>query len=145
MLGMCEYVANATLGFISTTQSQKLGKTYFSRWKRSILGSGNDWSPTQNHAIACISVDSLPIRIRNRRYLIFRENTKCFLQENASRNVTGLMLAMLLWYQYYDDASKWKHFPLYWPFVRGIDRSPVKYPHKGQWRGAVMFSLLFPP
>ena len=30
-------------------------------------------------------------------------------------------------------------FPRYWPFVRGIHRSPVNSPHKGQWRGALMF------
>ena len=30
---------------------------------------------------------------------------------------------------------KWKHFPRYWPFVRGIHRSPVNSLHKGQWRG----------
>ena len=41
-----------------------------------------------------------------------------------------------------DDAIKWKHFPRYWPFVRGIHRSPVNSPHKGQWRGALMFSLI---
>ena len=29
-----------------------------------------------------------------------------------------------------------------WPFVRGIHRSPVNSPHKGQWRGALMFSLI---
>ena len=40
----------------------------------------------------------------------------------------------------HDDAIKWKHFPRYWPFVRGIHRSPVNSPHKGQWRGALMFS-----
>ena len=34
---------------------------------------------------------------------------------------------------------KWKNFPRYWPFVRGIHRSPVNSPHKGQWRGAFMF------
>ena len=38
----------------------------------------------------------------------------------------------------YDDVVKWKHFPRYWPFVRGIHRSP----HKGHWRGALMFSLI---
>ena len=43
----------------------------------------------------------------------------------------------------YDDVIKWKHFPRYWPFVRGIDRSPVNSPHKGQWRRALMFSLIF--
>ena len=42
----------------------------------------------------------------------------------------------------HDDVIKWKHFPRYWPFVRGIQRSPVISPHKGQWRGALMFSLI---
>ena len=42
----------------------------------------------------------------------------------------------------HDDVIKWKHFPRYWPFVRVIHRSPVNYPHKGQWRGALMFSLI---
>ena len=42
----------------------------------------------------------------------------------------------------HDDVIKWKHFPRYWPFVRGIHRSPVNSPHKGQRRGALMFSLI---
>ena len=33
----------------------------------------------------------------------------------------------------HDDVIKWQHFPRYWPFVR---------PHKGQWHGALMFSLI---
>ena len=37
--------------------------------------------------------------------------------------------------KHHDDVNKWKHFPRYWPFVRGI-------PHKGQWRGALMFCLI---
>ena len=37
---------------------------------------------------------------------------------------------------------QWKYFPRYWPFARGIHRSPVNSPHKGQWRGALMFSLI---
>ena len=47
------------------------------------------------------------------------------------------------WSISHDDVIKWKHFPRYWPFVRGIHRSPVNSPHKGQWRGALMFSLIF--
>ena len=43
---------------------------------------------------------------------------------------------------WHDDVIKWKHFPRYWPFVRGIHRSPVNSPHKGQWRGALIFSLI---
>ena len=42
----------------------------------------------------------------------------------------------------HDDVIKWKHFPRNWPFVREIHRSPVNFPHKGQWRGALMFSLI---
>ena len=40
------------------------------------------------------------------------------------------------------DVIKWKHCPRYWPFVWGIHRSPVNSPHKGQWRGALIFSLI---
>ena len=43
---------------------------------------------------------------------------------------------------WHDDVIKRKHFPRYWPFVRGIHRSPVNSPHKGQWRWALMFSLI---
>ena len=42
----------------------------------------------------------------------------------------------------HDDVIKWKHYPRYWPSVRGIHWSPVNSPHKGQWRGALMFSLI---
>ena len=31
----------------------------------------------------------------------------------------------------HDNVIKWKHFPRYWPFVRGIHRSPMNSPHKG--------------
>ena len=41
---------------------------------------------------------------------------------------------------------RWRHqmeiFLRHWPFVRGIHRSPVNSSHKGQWRGALMFSLI---
>ena len=42
----------------------------------------------------------------------------------------------------YHDDIKWKQFPRYWPFVRGIPRSPVNSPHKGQCCGDLMFSLI---
>ena len=45
-----------------------------------------------------------------------------------------------IWYaSIHDDVIKWKPFPRNWPFVRGIHRSPVNSPHKGQWRGALTF------
>ena len=49
----------------------------------------------------------------------------------------------LEWRTVHDDVIKWKHFRRYWPFVRGNHRSPLNSPHKGQWRGALMFSLIY--
>ena len=42
----------------------------------------------------------------------------------------------------HDAVIKWRYFPLYWPFIRRIHRSPVDSPHKGQWHTASMFSLM---
>ena len=60
-------------------------------------------------------------------------------------NTTEQNHVHVLWvtlYRVHDDVIKWKHFPRNWPFVLGIHRSPVNSPHKGQWRGALMFSLM---
>ena len=52
-----------------------------------------------------------------------------------------------LWHKassiHHDDVIKWKHFPRNRPFVRGDSPVPVNSPHKGQWRGALMFSLIY--
>ena len=39
----------------------------------------------------------------------------------------------------HDDVIKWKHTTHYW---QGIHQSPVNSPNKGQWHGALMFSLI---
>ena len=49
------------------------------------------------------------------------------------------------WVSLHNDVIEWKHFPCYCPFVRRMHRSPVDYPHKGRWRGALMFSLMICP
>ena len=43
----------------------------------------------------------------------------------------------------YDEVIKWKHFPRYWAFLRGINRSPVDFPHKGSatWNFGIFFYL----
>ena len=64
--------------------------------------------------------------------------------------VDAITTVLSLWWKSYtrkgQSLSWWrhqmKHFPRYWPFVRGIHLSPVNSPHKGQWRGALMFSLI---
>ena len=42
-------------------------------------------------------------------------------------------------YVFHDDVIKWKPFPRY---PKPYHRSSVNSPHKGQWRGALMFSLI---
>ena len=64
---------------------------------------------------------------RHRIWSSFIQSTACCLQTVPNTH---------------DDVIKWKHFPRYWPLVRGIHRSPVNSPHKGQWRGALMFTLI---
>ena len=49
-------------------------------------------------------------------------------------------------YSCYSSWHTWCHhqmetFPRNWPFVRVIHRSPMKSPHKGQWRGALVFFI----
>ena len=43
----------------------------------------------------------------------------------------------------HNDVIKSIHFPRCRLFVRGSHRSPLTSPHKGQWRGALMFSLIY--
>ena len=57
-------------------------------------------------------------------------------------NMDMILSCFVLLWLYHDDVIKWKHFPRYWPFVRGIHRSPVNYLHKGRWRAALVFSLI---
>ena len=70
----------------------------------------------------------------------------CFVYVTGNRksNVGDLRTYAFYAYEEYphDDVIKCKHFPRYWPFVRGIHRSPVNSPHKGQWRAALIFSLI---
>ena len=82
----------------------------------------------------------------------------CLLYHNTPRHVIQAIHITLDWYytldtgrqhsafsihrnitRGHDDVIKWKHFPRYWPCVRGIHRSPVNSLHKGQWRGTLMF------
>ena len=55
---------------------------------------------------------------------------------------SGCMAYSVIHSVLHDDVIKWRHFPRYWPFVRGIHRSLVNSPHKGQWRGALVFPLI---
>ena len=71
------------------------------------------------------------IPILNIQFDIYNGETYTWKDENRS-------LSQVI----HDGAIKCKHFPRYWPFVRGIPRSLVNSPHKGQWCRALMFSLI---
>ena len=60
----------------------------------------------------------------------------------ASFSRTSSLRYIYLLIHAHDDVIKWRHFPRYCPFVRGIHQSPVNSPHKGQWHRASMFSLI---
>ena len=71
-------------------------------------------------AICCPLIINDCVRLASFRCL--RNNTKWVLSvfKVSLNNIT------------HDDVIKWKQFPRNWPFVRGIHRSPVNSPHKGQ-------------
>ena len=58
-------------------------------------------------------------------------------------NIIIIFFTFIVIASIHDDVIKWKHFPRYWTFIRGIHRSPVNSPHKGQWRWALMFSFIY--
>ena len=64
----------------------------------------------------------------------------CTSYEWASGSIVRISPDCEHQWQPHDDVITWRHFSRYWPFVRGIHRSPVNSPHEGQWRGALMFS-----
>ena len=80
--------------------------------------------------------------LRNIWRTILTSQNDDILQTLVCIIVKSLHFGYSCWRLLHDDVIKWKHFPRYWPFVRGIHRSPVNSPRKGQWRGALMFSLI---
>ena len=70
-------------------------------------------------------------------------NTRCDRDDWRRIRKIRLLLFVFehLYHRIHDDVIKWKHFPRYRPFVRGIHRSPVNSAHKGQWPDA-LFSLI---
>ena len=95
----------------------------------------------QEHtAEVLLSLTMIACGISMFRYIlrILRSSNNDSTIRNSEKSVEkGRQVSSLL-----DDVIKWKHFPRHLPFVRGIHRSTVNAPHKGQWRGALTFSLI---
>ena len=92
----------------------------------------------------CVLLHNLGYPIPGRRFLCqflpeLHSGDTSLHRDDCCRKVRTIQPPML--HTVFDDVIKWKHFLRYWSFVRGIHRSPVNSPHKGQWRGALVFSL----
>ena len=70
--------------------------------------------------------------------------TKCCVDVHSTQTDIWCLSETKLWHftTWWSNVIKWKHFPRYWPFVRWIHQSPANPPRKGQWRGALMLSLI---
>ena len=106
-------------------------------------------SLVQETQIICIFSDRVKLGMPVRS---ISENDGIMTVETENRQVFKVCAYI------HGDVIKWKHFQRYWPFVRGIElgdciielnwnwieihRLPVNSPHKGQWHGALMFSLI---
>ena len=107
--------------------------------------------PRLSYVFEILSVDWY---VRNRIWHVHPvsdDNSRCRL--GAARHSTNVScLAGPVCISSYrptqDERARilWRHqmeiFPRYWSFVRWIHRSPVNSSHKGQWRGALMLSLI---
>ena len=109
------------------------------------IGSGTHVSPARCQAITWTNVVLLLTGPSGRSFSekwiktsFFNAIWTCACMHSADYRVRHAFSKTSL----HDDVIKWKHFPHYWSFMRGIHRSPVNSPHKGQWRGALMFSLI---
>ena len=80
----------------------------------------------------------MQIRLSQKRIIL---DGKVSISEYSTHIRVVMKVSKFLWLRI-ARWRKWKHFPRYWHFVRGIHRWPVNSPHKGQWRGAFMLSLI---
>ena len=87
-----------------------------------------------------IFIMGIPTLVRWHLYIGTGPWSRCVRRQAFSRCRAHYLITNLL---YHDDVIKWKQLPRYWPFVRGILRSPVNSPHKGQWRRVLMISLIW--
>ena len=73
-----------------------------------------------------------------------RQNTTESSQKSLYNEAGPRLSTLIKWLS--EWITWWRHqmenFPHYWPFVRGIHRSPMNSPHKSQWLGAMVFSLI---
>ena len=80
--------------------------------------------------------------LRYNHHTVSRHIHNCLLGRRQSTTFIWILQNSCICNSHDDDIFKWKHFSWYWSFVKGIHRSPVVFPHKGQWRRTFIFSLI---
>ena len=102
---------------------------------------------TEHSGIACVMERSFAQKIKQSK---LSKNVKhfpdYFPNYSHSHGTRLTCLRVKFCYTSSKTLSWWRHqmetCSAYWPFVRGIHRSLVNSPHKGQRCGALMFSLV---
>ena len=89
-----------------------------------------------------LKITGTPISSSHTSHMLFIRRSVITLMNSVKSRSPEISTKGIVNNKNHDGVIKWKHFPRYWTFVWGIRRSPVNSPHKGQWRGALMFSLI---
>ena len=90
----------------------------------------------------CFDLSALTAGLLYRAILAISMNIVCIMIQPHSMESLSNYARCIFVYPCiisHDNVIKWNHFPRYWLFARGIHRSPVNSPRKGQWRGAFIF------
>ena len=78
-----------------------------------------------------------PWCLKRKHGLLYNYQSKALVSSKYQQYIS-----MYLLFPSHDNVIKRKYFPRCWPFVRGMHRWPLDSSHKGQWREALMFSLI---
>ena len=103
---------------------------------RSVLNA-TSWSGLNAMQLACHSTRIFwNTQIRGHGYtnLILKQNLDQETIKAFLWNRTIYIYLHSIMHLHHNDVIQWKHLPRHWPFVNS--------PNKGQWRGALMFSLI---
>ena len=129
--------------FINNTNEKKISVKYFtsncSCWLSIALPGGVTKANCTTAPVQQTGRENVHTFIQIHKFLFKKMHLK---MSSGKWRPFCLGLNVLKLIHAHDDVIKWKHFPRNWPFVRGIHWSPMNSPHKGQWRGALMFSLI---
>ena len=109
------------------------------------IGSVNSFSPGRRQSIIWINAGVISIRtlLTNGSEIVSKIQTSSFKKMHLQILIGNWQSRLrCVKYQSKSCVLTWLRHPRYWPFVRGIHRSPVNSPHIDQWRRALTFSLI---